>query len=715
MSLRTPSIVGSLFVALACLAASPVRAAADLDPAFGSAGAAKLADPVVPPDQVVALPDGALIAVDPPRFEGRSLRLRLRQLTPAGLPDAGWGTTGEVEHLLGPFLQDPFDRAVATPAGVASDGRLLVMLALSVTPTALTPGRGFSYRFAVMLRRDGTLDRTFGNSGVFAPAEYGRFEEFPNLSPEGTVHTRVYDMLGDVYPIFTGVRRYDLAGRLDSGFDYRGPDDYDSSGVLVVLPRPTHRDYLVVTQDAVYRLGADGAPDPGLGPAGKLRLEEPLLAALVAPQGRAFGTGFRIRAATLAPGGRLVVAADWERLSGVEPSPLAWPWVLARFDAAGELDRGFGAAASGVVRFAAGSISLADLSVTPTDSALTLTTNAIGEILGVVGARNARSADPREIATYGGWLLRVTADGRVVEGIGDRTTRWYSIGAFSLVSAASGRQPLLALPGGLVVRLADTATDAAGLFSVADSISSLDESQGTAAVPVMRIGGRRGRVSLRYRLDAVTDGSAAATPGLDFVAETGRLEWEDGDTATKYIPVTLLDDTLDENYESLQVVFDDPQGGARLTATQVRAGIQSSDRPVTPSTVAAPSSSRSAPSAAGGGGGVDIALLATLGLALLAAGGRFAGTARQRITADLRRFAGACRARPAAWVAAATFRSHRKRVAHHQLAIDALPRIEVLRMEHAAAGQQRGRDDRRVVEREAMVLRRLAGQVVGLY
>jgi hypothetical protein len=60
------------------------------------------------------------------------------------------------------------------------------------------------------------------------------------------------------------------------------------------------------------------------------------------------------------------------------------------------------------------------------------------------------------------------------------------------------------------------------------------------------------------------DDASAASVGEDFVADAGRLEWEDGDATNRQIRVRIIDDDLPEDSERITVLLTDPEGGVGL-------------------------------------------------------------------------------------------------------------------------------------------------------
>jgi choice-of-anchor B domain-containing protein len=93
-----------------------------------------------------------------------------------------------------------------------------------------------------------------------------------------------------------------------------------------------------------------------------------------------------------------------------------------------------------------------------------------------------------------------------------------------------------------------TPTPAAGAVGFTTSTVTVDENQTSLSLLVGRFGGNAGPVQVSYQL---VDGSAKA--GLDFVAQSGELQWADGDAADKTITIALTDDQILEGSEDFQV------------------------------------------------------------------------------------------------------------------------------------------------------------------
>jgi hypothetical protein len=105
-----------------------------------------------------------------------------------------------------------------------------------------------------------------------------------------------------------------------------------------------------------------------------------------------------------------------------------------------------------------------------------------------------------------------------------------------------------------------------GEFSFTATVFRAPEGSGGVTVNVQRLGGSHGAASVR--LAAINGG---ATAGVDYKLPLMRmLRWADGDSATKSLRVTFLNDSIRENNERFQLMLTSPTGGATL-GTPVKA------------------------------------------------------------------------------------------------------------------------------------------------
>ena len=62
------------------------------------------------------------------------------------------------------------------------------------------------------------------------------------------------------------------------------------------------------------------------------------------------------------------------------------------------------------------------------------------------------------------------------------------------------------------------------------------ENAGVIEVPVERVNGSKGAISVGYEVpDRSSTTKATATPGEDYVPASGTLSWNDGETGTKFV------------------------------------------------------------------------------------------------------------------------------------------------------------------------------------
>jgi hypothetical protein len=105
----------------------------------------------------------------------------------------------------------------------------------------------------------------------------------------------------------------------------------------------------------------------------------------------------------------------------------------------------------------------------------------------------------------------------------------------------------------------NTCTPTPGTLQLSAAISSINESAGASTISVTRTGGSNGAVSVQY---ATSNGSAVA--GQDYTGVSGTLNWADGDSSAKTFNVPIVNDTLDEPDETINLTLSNPSGGATL-------------------------------------------------------------------------------------------------------------------------------------------------------
>jgi hypothetical protein len=92
----------------------------------------------------------------------------------------------------------------------------------------------------------------------------------------------------------------------------------------------------------------------------------------------------------------------------------------------------------------------------------------------------------------------------------------------------------------------------------------LRENVGTYSFTIERVGGSDDQISVNY---ATKNGTARA--GQDFVAKSGTLTWEAGDSEPKELTVTITNDNQFENDETFTIELLETAGGASLGAANI--------------------------------------------------------------------------------------------------------------------------------------------------
>lgn len=120
---------------------------------------------------------------------------------------------------------------------------------------------------------------------------------------------------------------------------------------------------------------------------------------------------------------------------------------------------------------------------------------------------------------------------------------------------------VLGVPFGaqLVILDDDPTPPSAGRFRLGAPTFAVVEGARVINVPVERIGGATGDVSVRIR---TTDGTA--TGGADFQAQDFVIPFSPGDDAPKFVLIPITDDAADEPDETFNVLLSEPTGGAAL-------------------------------------------------------------------------------------------------------------------------------------------------------
>jgi hypothetical protein len=121
------------------------------------------------------------------------------------------------------------------------------------------------------------------------------------------------------------------------------------------------------------------------------------------------------------------------------------------------------------------------------------------------------------------------------------------------LALANPQNGVLGTPANALLSITDDADQVSLRFEAPD-FSAL-ETAGEATITVRRDGDSSAPATVQY---AAADGSASA--GADYAATSGLLEFGAGETSRTF-PIAILDDTLNEGTETVQLALSDPSGG----------------------------------------------------------------------------------------------------------------------------------------------------------
>jgi hypothetical protein len=118
---------------------------------------------------------------------------------------------------------------------------------------------------------------------------------------------------------------------------------------------------------------------------------------------------------------------------------------------------------------------------------------------------------------------------------------------------------------------------APGTLQFSAATYSVNENGGSATITVTRTGGSNGAVGVSY---ATSNGTATA--GSDYTATSGTLSWANGDTASKTFSIPILDDSVYEGNETVNLTLTNATGGATLgsPSTAVLTIVENDPEPV---------------------------------------------------------------------------------------------------------------------------------------
>jgi uncharacterized delta-60 repeat protein len=535
-----------------------------IDPAFGEAGQLKAG-------LIAVLPDGKILMSTPDGYARK---------TPDGKPDPGFGSNGLQSWPLG-FVPDAWVNWLESRTATTPDGSTLVS---GYIPDA---GSNRSAGAVARLLPDGGIDASFGEQGIVRLPLPGvvSFEsqvhmpEAVTIQPDGKILVMSFDYRdywsedGTVY-----LQRFESDGRRDSTFGSNGQIKPSiSMSELMGIGRMQYlRDGRIKFGDATYldALGqlqaapADsGIPDttnPGWFTVGRL------------------------------PGGDSIVASLG---SDSARSVLR----IARVDSAG----------NPVVTFGPNGTGMSAIEERPSGRIISSSVSPDGRFAYVVIVSEPTYCVVSRITLDqpGSGLLDpgFGQSGRVVM---NPTVTGLRI--FRIVGQANGAS---VVGGNLrTLRLLGTPAISPGAIGPSATGWVADSRDSRIKLVFSRSGGTDGAVGLRYETYSATPnapGVLAAAAGMDYVAQSGRIEWANGDSSDKPVFIELLPGAQSSSARSFRVRMDEPSGGAFLSANDTSATIlaASAAGPPAPAAPSQASPGAASPATQGGGGALDLAML----------------------------------------------------------------------------------------------------------
>lgn len=467
----------------------------------------------------------------------------LARINAEGTPDTSFDGDGFMRF----DLSSPFFGVIELE--LQADGKIVVAAQAGDGPTI-----GGHHARVLRFNPDGSPDSSFGTAGELV-LRYSRIADNPRvkLGPNGAilVVSRLGDWLSNPTIVVT---RVTPAGAVDGTFGTDGS---------VVIDSP-EGDVDVNT----FAVASDGAVIIG-GEVGELNNTVPFIARVtnsgqrdasfgtngIAPVPFLMGNGY-LAAVAATPDGKVLIAAEREDRNDLTQH------FIARFNPNGTPDPTFGSGGRIIVPANVESMLI----------------EADGKIV-LAGSRHNFNTDF-------GWLARYNADGSPDVTFGSRGERLVDL-AVDAPIYGSPLQELRRHPDGgygAIARIIEEVSfestyvavrflsggaspGAIGIRSTSEApLIRLGEGNGTLSVFAYRTGGADGAISAQYRVVGET-----ATAGEDFVASTGTITFNDGQTGNVRFQINLLDDNLRESVdERFYVELFAPTGGAGISKSRAQ-------------------------------------------------------------------------------------------------------------------------------------------------
>ena len=453
-----------------------------------------------------------------------------------GSPDTTFGAGGKTITSLGSEHEE-----LALGVRIQPDGKILVIGANTAD----------GKREEIVLTRyttAGALDASFGivrtqiqnNLALYLTQGNGDVE----VGPDGNFIVAAFSRNGT--DINLGLMRFLPTGKLDTTFGTGGTLTYDlgfsddfPKGVTVQPDGKIIATFASGSARAV-RFNADGSVDSAFGDDGVVSANP--AATLLSP-GLVYTDTATLQDAVVLPDGDIILLGQAFGFAKPAASPLFFTesltggLLMLRYHADGSPDVSFG-------------------------------TNGVKEVVGTsLGElRDAVVDEAGKIVVLGGnGFARVLPDGRADSGFGPKGVGASGFGS-DLLMQANGR---VVIAGGNAFGAGDARLDrfiggpVAGAFRLNWLTAKVSESGGSLMIPVERIAGLDGAVSVTF---TAVNGTAVA--GSDFTATTQVLSWGDREEGVKTVSIPITNDFLADANEMFTFTLSNATGGALLSPTR---------------------------------------------------------------------------------------------------------------------------------------------------
>ena len=120
-----------------------------------------------------------------------------------------------------------------------------------------------------------------------------------------------------------------------------------------------------------------------------------------------------------------------------------------------------------------------------------------------------------------------------------------------------------------------------GVLQFSAASYTVGENVDGATITVTRTGGNAGSASVNFTtVNGTANGGASCAAGVDYVSNSGTLSWADGEAGSKTFTVTICNDTVNEEDETIGLALAGPAGSGLGTLSNAVLTIVNDDAPV---------------------------------------------------------------------------------------------------------------------------------------